>query len=190
MGVNKFLIDYTRCIRCSGCEVACKTQNEVPVGERRIRVVTVREGAHETERGETNISLPCFHCYDAPCIKVCPTRTLYKREDGVVLHTKDECIGCGYCLTVCPFGAPQFPGAGIFGSRGKMDKCSFCVQPFNQKDEQGKMIFNEAKPKCSTFCSTKALLAGDSTDISAKFRERVANRIAATERPATSFRLL
>ena len=25
-----------------------------------------------------------------------------------------------------PFGAPQYPQAGNFGSRGKMDKCTFC----------------------------------------------------------------
>jgi formate dehydrogenase iron-sulfur subunit len=174
MGVNKFLADYTRCIRCTGCEAACKTQNGVPVGVRRIRVVTVNEG----EPGERNVPMPCFHCHDAPCIKVCPTRTLYKRGDGVVLHTKDICIGCGYCLTACPFGAPQYPGGGIFGSRGKMDKCSFCVQPFDQKDEQGNMIENEAKPRCAGFCATKALLGGDSTEISKKFRERAASKIS------------
>jgi formate dehydrogenase iron-sulfur subunit len=174
MAVNKFLIDYTRCLRCTGCETACKTQNDVPVGVRRIRVVTVNEGVP----GERNVPMPCFHCNDAPCIKVCPTRTLYKREDGVVLHDKDKCIGCGYCLTACPFGAPQYPGGGAFGTRGKMDKCSFCVQPFEQKDARGNPIFNEAKPRCAGFCATKALLAGDSTDISRKFRERVAGKIA------------
>lgn len=184
MGVNKFLADHTRCIRCRGCEAACKTQNEVPTDVRRIRAVTVNEGVP----GESNISMPCFHCNDPPCVRVCPTRTIYKRGDGVVLHTKDTCIGCGYCLTACPFGAPQFPSSGIFDTRGKMDKCSFCVQPFHQKDEQGNMIFNEAKAKCAAFCSTKSLLAGDSTEISKVFRERIATRIAGGELPAR-FRL-
>jgi Fe-S-cluster-containing dehydrogenase component len=45
----------------------------------------------------------------------------------VVLHDKDLCIGCGYCFYACPFGAPQFPQAGAFGLRGKMDKCTFCA---------------------------------------------------------------
>jgi formate dehydrogenase iron-sulfur subunit len=58
---------------------------------------------------------------------VCPVDCFYRTEDGVVLHDKDLCIGCGYCFYACPFGAPQFPQAGAFGLRGKMDKCTFCA---------------------------------------------------------------
>ena len=58
---------------------------------------------------------------------VCPVDCFYQNEDGVVLHSKDLCIGCGYCFYACPFGAPQFPQAGNFGSHGKMDKCTFCA---------------------------------------------------------------
>ena len=58
---------------------------------------------------------------------VCPVDCFYQNEEGVVLHSKDLCIGCGYCFYACPFGAPQFPQAGNFGSRGKMDKCTFCA---------------------------------------------------------------
>ena len=58
---------------------------------------------------------------------VCPVDCFYRTDDGVVLHDKDLCIGCGYCFYACPFGAPQFPQAGAFGLRGKMDKCTFCA---------------------------------------------------------------
>ena len=58
---------------------------------------------------------------------VCPVDCFYRTADGVVLHDKDLCIGCGYCFYACPFGAPQFPQAGAFGLRGKMDKCTFCA---------------------------------------------------------------
>ena len=173
MVTYKFLVDYQRCIRCTGCEAACKTQNNVPGRIRRIRVVTVNEG----KEGEINVPMKCFHCADAPCIKTCPVNALYNRADGIVLHDKDRCIGCGYCLYTCPFGVPQFLASGIFGSKGKMDKCSFCVQPFNQKDGQGNMIFREAKPKCAGFCATKSLLAGDAQAISAERRKRTAGKI-------------
>ena len=58
---------------------------------------------------------------------VCPVDCFYRTDEGVVLHDKDLCIGCGYCFYACPFGAPQFPRHGAFGLRGKMDKCTFCA---------------------------------------------------------------
>ena len=38
----------------------------------------------------------------------------------------------------CPFGAPQFPKTGVFGSRGAMDKCTYCAggpeETFSKED--------------------------------------------------------
>jgi Fe-S-cluster-containing dehydrogenase component len=68
-----------------------------------------------------------MHCTDAPCAAVCPVSCFYGTEDGLVLHDKDLCIGCGYCFYACPFGAPQYPRLGNFGGRGKMDKCTYCA---------------------------------------------------------------
>src|SRR3972149_1876991 len=119
----KFYIDVKRCIECGGCEVACKNENNVPQGIARIRVVTVNEG----QPGETNIAVPCMHCSKAPCVAVCPVDALYHRPDGIVHVNKETCIGCGYCLYACPFGAPQFPKGEPFGARGVMDKCTYCA---------------------------------------------------------------
>jgi Fe-S-cluster-containing dehydrogenase component len=119
----KFLCDAERCIECNACVTACKNEHEVPWGINRRRVVTINDG----EPGERSISVACMHCSDAPCMAVCPVDCFYQTEEGVVLHSKDLCIGCGYCFYACPFGAPQFPQAGNFGSRGKMDKCTFCA---------------------------------------------------------------
>ena len=119
----RFLCDAERCIECNACVTACKNENEVPWGINRRRVVTINDGSP----GERSISVACMHCSDAPCMAVCPVDCFYQTEDGIVLHSKDLCIGCGYCFYACPFGAPQFPQAGNFGSRGKMDKCTFCA---------------------------------------------------------------
>jgi YVTN family beta-propeller protein len=118
----KFLCDAERCIDCNACVTACKNEHEVPWGVNRRRVVTINDG----ERGQRSISVACMHCSDAPCRAVCPVDCFYDTDEGVVLHSKDLCIGCGYCFYACPFGAPQFPQASNFGSRGKMDKCTFC----------------------------------------------------------------
>jgi formate dehydrogenase iron-sulfur subunit len=116
---------------------------------------------------------------------VCPVDCFYKSEDGVVLHDKDLCIGCGYCFYACPFGAPQFPQAGAFGVRGKMDKCTFCAGgPEDDHSEAefkkyGRNRLAEGKlPACAEMCSTKALLGGDGDVIADIYRERVTHRAA------------
>jgi formate dehydrogenase iron-sulfur subunit len=124
-----------------------------------------------------------MHCSDAPCAAVCPVDCFYTTDDGVVLHNKDICIGCGYCFYACPFGAPQFPDDGAFASRGKMDKCTFCAggpEQDNSVEEQRKYGSNrlaEGKlPLCAEMCATKALLAGDANIISTIYRKRIVNR--------------
>ncbi|OKY78637.1 MAG: Fe-S-cluster-containing dehydrogenase component [Candidatus Methanohalarchaeum thermophilum] len=154
----KFGFDQDRCIDCGGCEIACKRENDVPPGVFRRKVVTLNEG----EPNEAYVSLACMHCTDAPCIPACPVDALSQRDDGIVLVDKDKCIGCGYCLWACPFGAPQFPKSGKFGSKGPMDKCDYCVD----RIDEGK------RPACEQ-CPTEALLAGDASEISRKIRERI-----------------
>jgi formate dehydrogenase iron-sulfur subunit len=139
-------------------------------------VVTIKDG----EPGERSLSVACMHCSDAPCAAVCPVDCFYTTEDGLVLHDKDICIGCGYCFYACPFGAPQFPKAGAFASRGKMDKCTFCAggpKETGSADEQrtyGANRLAEGKlPLCAEMCATRALLAGDGDVVSDIFRERV-----------------
>ncbi len=164
MARMKFLCDAERCIECNGCVTACKQEHDIPWGVNRRRVVTINDGVP----GERSISVACMHCSDAPCMAVCPVDCFYRTDDGVVLHDKDLCIGCGYCFYACPFGAPQFPQAGAFGVRGKMDKCTFCAggpEANNSEAEYQKYGRNrlaEGKlPVCAEMCSTKALLGGD-----------------------------
>ena len=176
MARMKFLCDAERCIECNGCVTACKQENDVPWGVNRRRVVTINDGVP----GERSISVACMHCSDAPCMAVCPVDCFYRSEEGVVLHDKDLCIGCGYCFYACPFGAPQFPQAGAFGVRGKMDKCTFCAggpEKDNSEAEfkkYGRNRLAEGKlPACAEMCSTKALLGGDGDTIAEIYRQRV-----------------
>jgi formate dehydrogenase iron-sulfur subunit len=151
----------------------------VPWGINRRRVVTINDG----KPGERSVSMACMHCTDAPCAAVCPTNVFYTTADGVVLHSKDLCIGCGYCFYACPFGAPQYPKVGNFGSRGKMDKCTFCAGGPEadgsqaEYDKYGSNRLAEGKlPLCAEMCSTKSLLAGDGDIIAQIYKERVVKR--------------
>ncbi|MBD1556860.1 4Fe-4S dicluster domain-containing protein [Vibrio sp. S9_S30] len=182
MAKMKFLCDTKRCIECNGCVTACKNENDDALewGIQRRRVVTLNDG----EAGENSISVACMHCTDAPCLAVCPTDCFSQTEDGIVLHNKDLCIGCGYCLFACPFGAPQFPSKSAFGERGKMDKCTFCAggpeTENGSTEERAKYGANriaEGKlPMCAELCATKALLAGDANTVSDIFRQRIVER--------------
>ena len=176
MARMKFLCDADRCIDCNACVTACKNENEVPWGLNRRRVVTINDG----KPGERSVSMACMHCTDAPCAAVCPVKCIYPTEDGIVLHSKDLCIGCGYCFYACPFGAPQYPSVGNFGSRGKMDKCTYCAggpEADSTPAEYAKYGANrlaEGKlPICAEMCSTKSLLAGDGAIIAKAFSQKV-----------------
>ena len=98
MARMKFICDAERCIECNGCVTACKNENEVPWGVNRRRVVTINDGVVGAEK---SISVACMHCADAPCMAVCPVDCFYRTDEGVVLHNKDTCIGCGYCSYAC-----------------------------------------------------------------------------------------
>ena len=174
--------DVEACIDCGGCVVACKRTWDVPRDEQRISISTMLEGQEGAEGmnaasgrameqgvspGETSVPMQCYHCEDAPCVSVCPTDSLVKTEEGFVDVRDSLCIGCQYCLSACPFGAPQFPdsdtgAAAVVGGGGLMDKCTMC----EERQEVGK------GPACAEECSTDAILVGDSREIASELEKR------------------
>src|SRR5215472_17111346 len=157
MARMKFLCDADRCIECNACVTACKNEHKVPWGINRRRVVTINDG----KPGERSVSMACMHCTDAPCQAVCPVN----------------------CFYTCPFGAPQYPRVGNFGSRGKMDKCTYCAGgpeadgSMAEYEKYGANRLAEGKlPLCAEMCSTKSLLAGDGEIIAQIYKERVVKR--------------
>ena len=50
----------------------------------------------------------CNHCQEAPCVRVCPTKATFKREDGIVLMDFHRCIGCSFCIAARPYGSRSF----------------------------------------------------------------------------------
>jgi tetrathionate reductase subunit B len=63
----------------------------------------------------------CNQCDNPPCVQVCPVGATYKTPDGPVLVDRTWCIGCGYCVMGCPYGARFFHP--IYHVA---DKCTFC----------------------------------------------------------------
>jgi len=50
---------------------------------------------------------PVQHCDDAPCIKNCKSKAIYKRDDGAVIIDPTRCTGQRNCLEACPYGVIQ-----------------------------------------------------------------------------------
>jgi molybdopterin-containing oxidoreductase family iron-sulfur binding subunit len=118
------VIDLDRCIGCWSCAIACKSNNNVPLGMWWNRILTIDEdpsgldvrttgGIDEPAGDYPNLSLSflpanCFHCDNPPCTEVCPVAATYQREDGIVMVDWDRCIGCRYCMVACPYNMRVF----------------------------------------------------------------------------------
>ena len=79
-----FAIDHRKCIGCHACTVACKSENDVPVGDFRTWVKYTEIGEFPSVKRHFAV-LRCNHCSNAPCVTICPVNALDKRDDGIVL---------------------------------------------------------------------------------------------------------
>lgn len=157
-----FSFNVTRCSGCMACVVACMDQNDLPGKGPSFRHVTRLEKGEFPTVKISFLSLSCQHCGDAPCMMVCPTGAIYKREeDGIVDVNQDLCVGCHGCALACPFGAPQY----LEG--GKMSKCNFCVDRVNR----------DLEPACVQVCPTRALGVGSMEKLAEKKAEEASRSI-------------
>ncbi|MHB0986471.1 MAG: 4Fe-4S dicluster domain-containing protein [Sulfuricella sp.] len=176
------VIDLRKCTGCMGCTIACVTENKLPPG------IFYRPVFTETQGKFPNVSRrfiprPCMQCDKPPCTSVCPVRATWKREDGITVIDYDKCIGCGYCITACPYSARSFD-KGYFSSDfegdglqpyetlsaheygvdrvqsrdsspvGNARKCHFCIH----RIEKGLL------PACTVSCMGRATFFGDGND--------------------------
>ncbi len=95
----------------------------------------------------------CNHCDDAPCISICPTGALFRREDGIVDFDTTSCIGCKSCMNACPYDALY-----IDPEEHTAQKCNFCAHRIDVGLE----------PSCVVVCPTQSIFAGDLDDPSSK----------------------
>ena len=79
-----WFIDTRRCIGCHGCEVSCKAENDVPLGNY-IRQTFYKDVGQYPKAARMFLPMACQHCEDAPCIKACPCGALHKGGGGSVV---------------------------------------------------------------------------------------------------------
>lgn len=168
-------IDLQLCIGCNTCTVACKQENNLPNGVSWTRIVSLKGGGDDTSFGEypnlilDHLPLACQQCENCPCIEICPSTATYKRtEDGLILQDPSQCIGCRYCMIVCPYTSVRVyssenlkysiryaTGNNPLIHRSKtVEKCTFCAH----------RLAKGLIPACVESCALSARIFGDLND--------------------------
>jgi len=154
------VIDTRRCVGCMDCVVACKTENGIPEGHTRDWITERTAGEFPNLQLEIR-SERCNHCAKPPCVDCCPTGASHVHErGGVVLVTKEKCIGCKACLASCPYDARYSH------PEGHADKCTFCIH----RVEKGLL------PACVSVCPTRCMHFGDMDDPNSEVSRLLASR--------------
>lgn len=162
MNEKVMLIDVSKCTACRGCQVACKQWNRLPAEKTqqrgthqnppdltpatwnlvRFTEIPLREGGMRWLFRKDN----CMHCEDAACQRACPVPgCIFKTAEGAIVIDTEKCIGCEYCVNVCPFKIPRFDSA-----TKKVYKCTLCWD----------RIGNGQIPACAKTCGPGAVTFG------------------------------
>ncbi|MEW6320458.1 MAG: formate dehydrogenase subunit beta [Acidobacteriota bacterium] len=169
------LVDTTTCIGCKACEVACQEWNDLPpeATEQSGTYQTlpdmtarfwnlIRFSEHESERGFHWLMRKdqCMHCTEPGCLVACPAPgAIVQYANGIVDFQQDQCIGCGYCMTGCPFNVPKFAD-----DTRRVYKCTLCVD----------RVSEGLQPACVKACPTSCLQFGTKDDLLRVAEQRVA----------------
>jgi formate dehydrogenase beta subunit len=88
----------------------------------------------------------CMHCADPGCLRACPADgAIVQYTNGIVDFQQENCIGCQYCVSGCPFNIPRFNA-----ETKKVYKCTLC------SDRVGAGL----EPACIKACPTGCLHFG------------------------------
>lgn len=175
--MKQVVADPKKCLACRGCEIACALSH---AGTDDLVQALYANGAkpriYIETAGDLTVPLQCRHCEDAPCVTICPTGAVWRGSDSEpVLVDQAKCIGCSFCVEVCPFGVivlvprdpSEKPGAGRAAT-----KCDLCTT----RQAEG------LDPACVDACPVAALAFAEVGAGAKKARARAAaDRVAAMD---------
>lgn len=176
---------------------ACHSIHNVPVFENKrheIKWIWLEEFKHAFPAQEhefvndrvrqTQFLTLCNHCENPACVRACPTKATFKREDGIVVMDFHRCIGCRFCMAACPYGSRSFNFRDprpfikkqnpLYPTRmkGVVEKCNFCAERL----AEGKI------PACVE-ASNGAMFFGDLDDPDSEVREVLKNNYVIRRKP-------
>ena len=193
------LVDISTCAQgCSDCIEACHFEHNVPdFGNPKDEIKWIWKEkyskvfpskSHQFPSDNSNnrpVLTLCNHCENPPCVRVCPTKATFKREDGIVAMDFHRCIGCRFCMAGCPYGSRSFnwrdPRPFIkkvnqkypTREKGVVEKCNFC----------GERIAKGKEPACVEACREKALVFGNLHDPDSEIRQLLKSRPTLQRKP-------
>jgi tetrathionate reductase subunit B len=152
------VMDVRRCIGCHACTVACKAENNVPLGVWRTHMRYYENGKYPRVK---RFFFPwiCNHCgYCAEASQSGGLGSFYRREDGIVLFDYKKLEGrtpseikaeADLVISACPLEA-------IFVNplTGMPEKCTFCAH----RVDKGLV------PACVQSCVGRVRRFGDLSD--------------------------
>jgi formate dehydrogenase beta subunit len=160
------LIDTTLCIGCKACEVACQEWNDqeftlgtfggtyqtMPsLAPNFWNLIKFNEFERDGQLSWLMTKYQCMHCGDAGCMRACPAPgAIVRLANGTVDFAHDNCIGCGYCITGCPFDVPRLSPV-----TKKVYKCTLC----SDRTAVG------LTPACIKTCPTNCLTFGSRDEL-------------------------
>ena len=168
------LIDVSKCIGCKACQAACLEWNDLK------QEIGYTDGTYNNPTDLTPASWTvmrfteyehgddlewlirkdgCMHCADPGCLKACPSPgAIVQYANGIVDFQEENCIGCGYCVTGCPFDIPR-----ISKHDKKAYKCTLCSD----------RVAVGLEPACVKSCPTGAIVFGSKEDMTQHAEERI-----------------
>jgi len=183
---------------CTKCVDACHSCHNVPdFGNKKDEIKWIwsepfdralpnQNHAYAQEAAKKSpVLVMCNHCDNPPCVRVCPTKATFRRDDGIIMMDYHRCIGCRYCVAACPYGSrsfnwreprdhidkidPKFPTR----TRGVVEKCNFCAE----RIVRGKL------PACVDVCPEKAMVFGDLNDPESEVRKVLKENYSIRRKP-------
>src|SRR5678816_4725159 len=117
-----FAVDLDACTGCKACVNACHSLNGLDEDELWRNVGVIVGGTVEKPYQQT-VTTACHHCAEPGCLLGCPVMAYEKdAATGIVRHLDDQCIGCQYCLLMCPYDVPKYSQR-----LGIVRKCDMCI---------------------------------------------------------------
>jgi len=176
------LVDLTKCNGCRRCEAACQeasgfaapTAEELKdrsvfaehrrPGPRSYTTVNEFPGpSDDAEQRSIYVKANCLHCNDPACVSACLVGALRKQPNGAVTYNAWKCMGCRYCMVVCPFQIPAYEYDNALTPQVR--KCTLCSDEGNPN--------KGGVPACVQACPKECLTYGKRSELLARAHEKI-----------------